>query len=243
MSVDESPMPKMREAARWIAAPLFCLAVVLFALTPPAFANDAANWAHASRAERVSPAGEATVVLNEQFLDVLLRTIAEQPEGVSFPLRGDAAEGKCGNAVRLLSEAEGVRTGVRFRDGQITAPLAFRGSYEAPLLGCLNFEGWAETAFDLYFDPATQSFNARVSVRDVKLRNIPTAFSGGVTGMVQDAIDRRVNPVRILRAEQLGAQLPLARGPELRLRARDIRHEVVGQELRLRIFYDIVQPQ
>jgi hypothetical protein len=56
---------------------------------------------------------------------------------------------------------------------------------------------------------------------------------------VQDAIDRRVNPVEILRAEQLG--FPLMRGSNLRLRARDVRQEVVGKELRLHIVYEIVQ--
>jgi hypothetical protein len=122
----------------------------------------------------------------------------------------------------------------------VTAPLAFRGTYEAPLLGCLAFDGWAETAFDLRFDPEGQKLDAVISVRDVKLRNIPTAFGGGITGMVQDAIDRRVNPVTLLRAEQLGARLPLGSGAPLRLRARDIRHEVAGRELRLRIFYEIV---
>jgi hypothetical protein len=80
-------------------------------------------------------------------------------------------------------------------------------------------------------------------VRDVKLRNIPSAMSGGVSGLVQDAIDARVNPVEILRAEQLGARLPLTPGSELRLRARDVRHQVVGTELRLHIVYELVQPE
>jgi len=186
------------------------------------------------------PAGEAVVVLNEHFLNALVETIAAQPEGVSFPLSGGGREGKCAGAVRLVPESEGVRSGVRFRGGRVTAPLAFRGTYEAPLLGCLNFEGWAETVFDLRFDPEGQKLDAFVSVRDIKLRNVPSAFGGGITGLVQDAIDRRVNPVTLLRAEQLGARLPLGAGPGLRLRATDIRHEVAGHELRLRIFYEIV---
>jgi hypothetical protein len=190
------------------------------------------------------PAGEVVVVLNEHFLNALVETIAAQPAGPNFPLPGggrEGREGQCQNAVRLVREAEGVKSGVRFRDGQMTAPLAFRGSYEAPLLGCLNFEGWAETAFDLRFDSEGQKLDAVISVRDVKLKNIPTAFGGGITGMVQDAIDRRVNPVTLLRAELFGARLPLGSGAgALCLRARDIRHEVTGRELRLRIIYDIV---
>jgi len=194
----------------------------------------------AAAAAQAGPAGEAVVVLNEHFLNALVEAIAAQPEGPSFPLPGARGEGKCAGAVRLVPEAEGVRSGVRFRDGRVTAPLAFRGTYEAPLLGCLNFEGWADTAFDLRFDAEGQRLEALVSVREVKLRNIPTAFSGGITGMVQEAIDSRVNPVTLLRAEQLGARLPLGGGPGLRLRAREVRHEVAGRELRLRILYDIV---
>ena len=192
-------------------------------------------------AERVTPAGEVVVVLNEQFLNSLVEAIAAQPEPPSFPLKRDGGAGKCPGAVTLVREAEGRRSGVRFVEGRITAPVAFRGSYEAPLLGCLNFEGWADTSFDLSFDPAAQALRARIQVRDVKLRNIPSAMSGGVSGLVQDAIDARVNPVEILRAEQLGARLPLAPGSDLRLRAREVRHQVSGTELRLHIVYELIR--
>jgi hypothetical protein len=223
-----------RNARPWAAA----LAVTSLCAT--AFG---AVWTPArAGGERVTPAGEAVVVLSEQFLSAVVEAVAAEPEGASFPLGrgGTNGEGKCAGLVTLVPEAEGVRTGVRFRDGRVTAPVAFRGTYEAPLLGCLNFEGWADASFDLYFDAERQTLFARVTVRDLKLKNVPTAFSGGVTGLVQDAIDARVNPVRVLRAEQLGAPLPLSRGAGLRLRARDVRHEVVGKELRLRIAYDII---
>ncbi|HZT61483.1 MAG TPA: hypothetical protein VFA21_22950 [Pyrinomonadaceae bacterium] len=193
------------------------------------------------RGARVSPAGEVVVVLSEEFLNSLVVAVASQPDPPSFPLsKGDGANAKCASQIQLLSESSGVRTSVRFVDGRITAPLAFRGSYEAPLVGCLNFEGWADTAFDLQFDQAKQALGARVTVRDLKLKNIPSSLVGpGLTGLVQDAIDARVNPVEILRAEQLG--FPLMRGSNLRLRAREVRQEVVGKELRLHIVYEIVQ--
>jgi len=197
-----------------------------------------------AREERVSPAGEVAVVLSEEFLNSLLVAVASLPEPPSFPLsKGGEAKGKCESRVQLLREAGGVSTGVRFVDGRITAPVAFRGSYDAPLVGCLRFEGWADTSFQLEFDRARQALGARVTVRDLKLKNIPTSLiGGGLTGLVQDAIDDRVNPVEILRAEQLGARVPVTRNDELRLRAADVRHEVTGRELRLRIVYEIVQP-
>jgi hypothetical protein len=212
----------------------FCLLLIL-ALTFSASAG--------ARAERVTQAGEVGVVLTEEFLNSLLVAVASRPEPPSFPLSKEEGKGKCQSRVQLLPEASGVRTAVRFVEGRITAPVAFRGSYDAPLVGCLNFQGWADTSFELEFDRARQTLNARVTVRDLKLKNIPKSLVGaGLTGLVQDALDGRVNPVEILRAEQLGARVPVTRGDELRLRARDLRHEVVGRELRLHIVYEIVQP-
>jgi hypothetical protein len=196
-----------------------------------------------ARAERVSPAGEVVVVLSEEFLNSLLVAVASRPEPPSFPLSKGGGGKKCESRVQLLPEAQGMRTGVRFVEGRITAPVAFRGSYDAPLVGCLRFEGWADTSFQLEFNRERQSLGARVTVRDLKLKNVPTSLlGGGLTGMVQDAIDERVNPVEILRAEQLGARVPVTPNDVLRLRAADVRHEVVGRELRLRIVYEIVQP-
>jgi hypothetical protein len=197
-----------------------------------------------ARQERVSPAGEVAVVLSEEFLNSLLVAVASTPEPPSFPLSKDEGKGKCESRVQLLPEAVGVSTAVRFVEGRITAPVAFRGSYDAPLVGCLRFEGWADTAFQLEFDRARQVLGARITVRDLKLKNVPTSLiGGGLTGLVQDAIDDRVNPVEILRAEQLGARVRVSRGgQELRLRARDVRHEVVGRELRLRIVYELLHP-
>lgn len=196
-----------------------------------------------ARAERVSPAGEVVVVLSEEFLNSLLVAVASRPEPPSFPLSKGGEGKKCESRVQLLREAQGTRTGVRFVEGRITAPVAFRGSYDAPLVGCLKFEGWADTSFQLEFNRERQVLGARVTVRDLKLKNVPTSLlGGGLTGLVQDAIDERVNPIEILRAEQLGARIPVTRTDELRLRAADVRHEIVGRELRLHIVYEIVQP-
>ena len=213
------------------------LALMIFVLTLAPSAS--------ARQERVSPAGEVAVVLSEEFLNSLLVAVASLPEPPSFPLSKGGGSGKCESRVQLLPEATGVRTGVRFADGRINAPVAFRGSYDAPLVGCLRFEGWADTSFQLEFDRARQVLGARVTVRDLTLKNIPVSLlGGGLSGLVQDAIDDRVNPVEILRAEQLGARIPVTRGgggPELRLRARDVRHEIVGRELRLHIVYELIQ--
>ena len=191
--------------------------------------------------ERATPAGEVVVVLSEQFLSSIIEAIAAQPSPPSYKLSREGEGSKnCADQVTLLPESQGTRTTIRFEEGRIIAPVAFRGSYEPPLLGCMNFEGWADTSFDFAFDPAQQSLNARIRVRSINLKSVPSMMSGGITGLVQDAIDSRVNPIVILRAEQLGATLP-ASNRGLRLRAKEVRHEVAGKDLRIRIVYEILQ--
>ena len=192
---------------------------------------------------RVTPAGEVVVVLSEQLLSSIVEAIAAQPVPPKYRLsREGEAGGGCADEVALLPESKGTRTAVRFVEGRITAPVAFRGAYEPPLFGCVNFEGWADTAIDLEFDSAKQALNARLRVREVNLRNVPSFGASGLAGLVQDAIDSRVNPIEILRADQLGAGLPASRG-SLRLRAKEVRHEVAGKELRLRIVYEVVRTE
>lgn len=194
-------------------------------------------------AQGARPAGEVLVVLQESMLDALLDSIVSQPNPPVFPLSKRAPSDKnCVSEISPVRESGGQRTSVRFREGRVTAVIAFRGTYEAPLVGCVRFEGWADSVFNLTFDAARQALLARVEVRDVQLRGIPSALGGGITGLVQDGLDERVNPIEILRAEQLGGRVPASRGASaLRLRAREVRHEVAGQELRLRIAYEIVQ--
>ena len=189
-------------------------------------------------------AGEVLVVLNERLLNALLEAMLALPAPPSFPLsrqREGQAAGRCASEVVLKRESSGVRTAVRFTEKGISAPVAFEGSYAAPLVGCLRFEGWADATFALSFDRERQVFEGRIEVREVHLKNVPSLVGGGVTQMVQEAIDRRVNPVELLRAEQLGTRIELKQtGGVLRLRAREVRHEVVQKELRLRIFYEVL---
>jgi hypothetical protein len=222
------------------AALLRALAVsVLISQTAPAQATRA-------REAKPIPAGEVVVTLMEQTFNALIEALFTLPQPPTFPLaRGGSAQGgACPGEISLAREIAGARTAVRFREGRITAPVAFRGSYAAPVVGCLKFEGWADTALNLTFDPAKQALTARVEVREVHLSQVPSFFNNGVTGLVQDSLDARVNPVEILRAEQVSAQLPLKKissGGSLRLRAKEVRHEIVGAELRLRIFYEFVR--
>lgn len=220
-----------------------------------------------AREVRTSPAAEVTVTLNEQFLNSLLDVMFTRLKAPSFPLsitragsKNDPAAvaswktplaslshpslkpGACESVVTLEREMNGVKTAVRFENGRVSAPLAFSGSYSVALIGCINFQGWADTSITLSFDRQRQVLSARVTVADIHLSNIPSLASGMVVGLVQSSIDRRINPVEILQAEQISPRVPIAvSNGALRLRATEIRPEVVPGALSLHIFYEFTK--
>ncbi|MDQ3686087.1 MAG: hypothetical protein M3430_10880 [Acidobacteriota bacterium] len=226
------------------------LPLILITVPMPSLAKtNAAQEGMRARQARTFPAGEVVVVLNEELFSALLNAMLLGEKPLTFPLTrnarrtpgGETSGAYCASEATLLRESGGVRTAVVFREGKITVPIAFRGSYEAPLLGCLKFEGSAATTFDLVFDATRQALTGRVTVQSISLTDTPAMLGSTLTGLVQTAIDNRINPIEILRADQLGAKLPVTPDTVLRLRAREIRNEVVGKELRLRIFYEVVR--
>jgi hypothetical protein len=194
------------------------------------------------------PAGEVSVVLPERLFNALLDSLFALPQPPTFTLpRGGGStneQSACPSEITLEREQLGTRTSVGFSDGQIVAPVAFKGSYSAPLIGCLRFQGWADTALRLSFDETKQALVARVEVRDVHLSKVPAMLNGSLTSLVQQTLDARINPIEILRADQLSVQLPLAKlsnSGSLRLRARTVRHEIAPHELRVHITYEFVR--
>jgi hypothetical protein len=138
----------------------------------------------------------------------------------------------------VVREAGGVKTAVALKDGRISAPIAFTGAYKPPL-GCIRFQGWAETEMKLDFDQPQQTLNLRVQVKKIHLANVPSLAAGPLAKLVQNSLDEKINPLPLLKAEQLAAQLPLtALGGALQLRALEVRPEVTPGALRLRIIYE-----
>lgn len=245
-----------------------CLLVAVMtwqSVSAPVFAQ--AQEARRAREVRSNQAAEVTITLNEQFFNSLLDGIFTQLRAPSFPLSIAQAEpkksgqavadrktnvarlahtslkpGACESRVTLEREMNGVKTAVRFENGRVVAPLAFSGSYSVALIGCINFQGWADTVLKLDFDRARQVLSARVTVTDIHLSNIPSLASGAVVGLVQNSIDRRINPVEILQAAQISPRVSIAvSNGALRLRATEIRPEVKPGALSLHIFYEFTK--
>jgi hypothetical protein len=199
-------------------------------------------------------APEAIVILNEQFFNSLLDAIFSQLRPPSFPLNvvkqqkseprivtaafSEHPLADCPNLIELKKEAGGVKTRVSFANGKISAPMAFSGTYNIALLGCMRFEGWANTELTLYFDQARQTLSGRLNVEDIQLNGVPSLAGSVLVPLVQSSIDNRINPLQILQATQLTARLPiLASGGSLQMRAQKVTPEIVRGELRLHIIY------
>jgi len=192
---------------------------------------------------------EATISVNEQFLNSFLDAMFTNLKAPSAPLvitasdkdRTPAESYGCPSAITLQREEGGIRTAVKLEQGKITAPLAFAGSYNSTLLGCIEFRGWANTTWKLEFDRPRQVLLARVQVDDIRLTNVPALASGSLLKIVQSAIDNRINPLALLKLDQLSARVPVppASGA-LRLRAKEVQPEVVLGNLHLHVIYEFL---
>jgi hypothetical protein len=164
------------------------------------------------------PPGTAVIELDEQFFGALLDSIFRDLNKPAFP--------------------PDVKTGVLMRDGKVIVPLAFSGTYN--LLGnCQNLRGTAEAGLDFRFAAEEQTLYGQLNVAGVNLEGMSPVLSGFVTAFVQGAINQRVNPLVLLRGQQLTLAIPVqAAGGALRAQAREVHEEAKDGKLRLHVTYD-----
>jgi hypothetical protein len=196
------------------------------------------------RAVSTSAPAEATITVNAQFLNSFLTAIFDNLNEPSMPLTvgGAKSTAQCASEIRLKREADGVRTAVRFEEGRIVGPLAFAGAYNASLMGCVNFSGWADSEVLLSYDSARRALVARFQLRNIHLNNTPTALNGPLLSMVQGTIDRRYNPLELFTLEKLSTRVEIPpAGGALQVRAKEIRPEITSSALTLHIIYEFVK--
>lgn len=188
------------------------------------------------------PAGTATVTLNQDFFNTVLGTIFRDMNAPAFPLsltggNSQPVEGCDGN-ISLLAEGSGVKTAVNFENNQISLPLAFRGSYNSTF-GCLQFTGWAQANLKLSFDEQQQTVFGTIEVQTINLDGIPPFASGFVTPVVQTTLNTRVNPVTVLKGQQIALKIPVAAtNSTLQADVKEVRAEVKDNALHLYVTYD-----
>lgn len=195
------------------------------------------------RAGNSTPA-EATITVNEQFLNSFLTAMFDNLNEPSMALTigGAKSTPQCASEIRLKREAEGVRTSVRFEEGRIVGPLAFAGAYNASLMGCVEFSGYADSEVVLSYDTGRRALVARFQLRNIHLNNTPALLNGPLLSMVQGTIDRRYNPVELFTLEKLSTRVDIPpAGGALQLRAKEIRPEITSSALQLHIIYEFVK--
>lgn len=183
---------------------------------------------------------EMTVSLNEAFFDSLLDSVYQNFDPPSFPIKAVKTSG-CDESIRIVREMNGVRTAVRFREGKIYMPLAFTGKYSAPFVGCVDFAGWAETTMDLEFDREGQRLIGRARVLNVNLNGTGGVGGSMIAKMLQSSIDKKLNPVDIIRLDKLSFGFPIQNTGNLKMRATDIRPEISASQLNLYIGYEFLK--
>ena len=202
---------------------------------------------------------EVTIQLNEQFFDALLDAIFKHSNPPEFAIAADSPKSKvqspksfvssfvedqkpvCNETIRLLREIDGVKTSVRLRDGRISAPIAFSGNYNPPLIGCIAFSGVAETNINLEFDGQKQALVGRAQVSNVNLSG-----TGGIGGsvlarLVQSSIDKKINPIEILQMDKVSFIVPIQNSGALRMKAVGLRSEILNGVLNVHIAYQFAK--
>ncbi len=184
---------------------------------------------------------EIALTVNEQFVDTAIDAVLSKGEPPSVALKENSSDTNCRETVTLLRELNGIKSAVRFRDGKIIVPIAFKGNYRPPLIGCVDLSGTAEAVVEPEFDPQGQRIVARS-----KLTNVSLTGTGGIGGsimakLMQSSIDEKINPVELLRLEKLSFLFPIQNTGALRLKAVGFRYSVQPGSVTFYIPYDFVR--
>lgn len=194
-----------------------------------------------------APPATVVIGLEQSFVDAVLSTTFSGLGNPAFQLSQNpgsdrittaAFQGGCTNSITLLPEGSGVKTGVQFKNGIVSAPLAFTGSYNFSGQ-CLQFKGWAQTNIKLYFEEPKQTVYGNVEVEGVNLEGVNPIANTFVTVFVQTAINQRVNPLVLVSEQQLSLLIPVkASNGTVKARAKDVRAEILDGALKLHLTYE-----
>jgi hypothetical protein len=200
---------------------------------------------------------EITISFSEQFFDALLDAVFQHAAPPEFSLSSSetrqaapkyarvgnafAPAPACNESIKLMRESGNTRTAVRFREGKIIAPIAFSGNYNPPFIGCVPFAGIAEAIVELEFDQQNQRLIARAKVRDVSLNGAGGIGGSLVARMVQGSIDKKINPIEIIRTDKVSFVLPLQNSNGVRMKAIGFAHGIVDGQLNIRVMYEFLK--
>jgi len=174
-------------------------------------------------------------------MDAAIDAVLQKGEPPAVDLRAEQTDQACRESIRLRRDSGGVKSSVRFRDGKIVAPIAFVGNYKLPVIGCIDFAGWAETVIELEFDATGQRILARAKVANVTLDGTSGVGRSLLGRLVQSSVDERVHPIEIVKLERLSLLFPVQNSGTLRLNAAGFRYTIQNGSINLHIAYDIAR--
>jgi hypothetical protein len=185
------------------------------------------------------PAGTAQIVLRQDFFNEVLGTIFSELSAPAFPLAQPGTEPEtCVSKLTVLREGSGTMTAVSFQNDKLSAPIAFRGTYNS-MFGCFQFTGWAQANLQLRYDESRQAVFGQLNVEAANLDGVNPVISGIVTPIVQSTLNSRVNPILLIDGPQLTVNVPVAASNgTLRAAVSDVRGEVKDNALHLYVAYD-----
>lgn len=181
---------------------------------------------------------EMTISLNEGFLDALLDSVFQNFEPPRFSLRGGEPTSGCDETITVLRHMDGVRTGARFRPGVISMSIAFSGRYSLPFVGCVDFSGTADAVADVFVDGGNQRLIARSRVTNVNLSGTKGVGSSVVARFVRGSIDKKINPIEIVKFDKLSFGFPIGDSGTLKMKAIGVRHEVANRVLHVHTMFE-----
>lgn len=191
-----------------------------------------------------STTGTTVIELKQEFFAPVIKAILSNNNAPSFPLNlsGQTTqpvnEIACGK-ITLKPEGSGTATGVKLENGQILVPLAFTGNFNVPIVGCTEFNGWAQANLELRYREDEKTLSGYINVQTVNLDGVSSVASGLITPIVQSTLNNRVNPVPILRGDQIALKVPIrSSGTTLKGQVREIRAEIKNNSLFLYVSYD-----
>ena len=183
---------------------------------------------------------DVTLSVGDSFFDAVIDSVFQNFEAPSFPIKEQRTSG-CDESIKVLREMNGVRTAIRFRDGRVYVPLAFSGHYSAPFVGCMDFAGVAEANIDLEFDREGQRLIGRAHVQNVNLNGTGGVGGAMIARTLQNSIDKKLNPIEILKLDNLSFGFSVRSAGNLRMRAVGLRTEIANGQLNIVVTYEFVK--
>ena len=184
---------------------------------------------------------EIALTVNEQFVDAALDAVLAKGEPPSIALKDNVVDASCKESVVLLREMNGVKSGVRFREGKIIVPLAFRGNYRPPVIGCVDLAGTAEAVVEPEFDVQNQRVIAKAKLTNVSLNGTGGIGSSLMAKLVQTSVDEKINPVELIRLEKLSFLFPIQNTGTLKLNAVGFRYTVQNGSVTFYVPYEFIR--